>query len=111
MEKDFPLLDFTEFPRDHLYLERKDKMENSKIFIPHELKTVEIDVEKKIFRVNGEDFGKNCKAFAIWGSSDNDSSKDWFNVEMEVDSSLSFSASYSINGEKTSDKSTGTVIG
>ena len=25
---------------------------------PRELKTVEIDVEKKIFRVNGEDFSK-----------------------------------------------------
>lgn len=24
-----------------------------KVFVPHELKTIEVDVEKKIFRVNG----------------------------------------------------------
>lgn len=32
----------------------------SKIFIPHELKTIEVDTEKKIFRINGEDFGHEC---------------------------------------------------
>ncbi len=32
---------------------------------PHELKTIEIDTEKKIFRVNGEDFGKGCSGFTI----------------------------------------------
>ncbi len=36
-----------------------------KIFVPHELKTVEIDTEKHIFRVNGEDFGKGCTSFKI----------------------------------------------
>lgn len=36
-----------------------------KVFVPHELKTIEVDVEKKIFRVNGEDFGKGCDYFSI----------------------------------------------
>ncbi len=35
------------------------------IFIPHELKTIEVDTEKRIFRVNGEDFGKGCTGFRI----------------------------------------------
>lgn len=33
--------------------------------IPHELKTIEVDVEKKIFNVNGVPFGNNCTAFSI----------------------------------------------
>lgn len=36
-----------------------------KIFVPHELKTIEVDVEKKIFRINGEDFGRGCTGFSI----------------------------------------------
>ena len=34
----------------------------NKIFVPHELKTIEVDTEKKIFRINGEDFGRECIA-------------------------------------------------
>ena len=37
----------------------------SAIFIPHALKTIEVDTEKKIFRINGEDFGKGCTGFSI----------------------------------------------
>ena len=33
----------------------------SKIFVPHELKTIEVDTEKKIFRINGEDFGEDAQ--------------------------------------------------
>lgn len=40
-------------------------MNEPKIFVPHELKTIEVDVENKIFRVNGEDFGKDCNGFTI----------------------------------------------
>ena len=29
------------------------------IFIPHELKTIEVDTAKKIFRINGEEFGRS----------------------------------------------------
>ena len=37
----------------------------NKIFVPHELKTIEVDTEKKIFRINGEDFGRECTGFII----------------------------------------------
>lgn len=32
----------------------------------NELKTMEIDVEKKIFNINGEPFGKGCTSFSIF---------------------------------------------
>lgn len=35
------------------------------IFVPHELKTLTIDTEKRIFKINGEDFGKGCTGFTI----------------------------------------------
>lgn len=37
----------------------------NKIFVPHELKTIEVNTEKKIFRINGEDFGHECTGFMI----------------------------------------------
>ena len=40
-------------------------MEQNKLLTPTELKTIEVDVEKKIFRVNGKDFGKGTTAFSI----------------------------------------------
>ena len=30
----------------------------SKIFMPHELKTIEVDTEKKIFRISGDRYQK-----------------------------------------------------
>ena len=35
------------------------------VFVPHVLKSIEVDTDKKIFRVNGEDFGKGCTGFTI----------------------------------------------
>ena len=35
------------------------------IFVPHELKTIEVDTEKKIFKINGEEFGRDCAGFTI----------------------------------------------
>lgn len=52
----------------------------SKIFIPHELKTLSIDTEKKIFQINGEDFGKGCTGFSIWCGGPGR-----FNIRMELD--------------------------
>lgn len=40
-------------------------MTTENIFTPHELKTVEIDVEKKIFKINGMDMGKGCSDLNI----------------------------------------------
>ena len=55
----------------------------SKIFVPHELKSVEIDVEKKIFRINGEDFGRGCTGFSIscYGYQE-------FDIRVEVDTTV-----------------------
>ena len=33
--------------------------------IPQEIKTLEVDTEKKIFKLNGIDFGKGCEEFVI----------------------------------------------
>lgn len=63
----------------------------SKIFIPHELKTIEVDTEKKIFRINGEDFGDGCTGFMISCTPDD------FRIDMEVDTTVHF-ASYSNKG-------------
>ena len=53
------------------------------IFIPHELKTVEVDTEKRIFRVNGEDFGKGCTGFRI------DCHRyDEFDIRVEIDTTV-----------------------
>lgn len=54
----------------------------NKIFIPHELKTIEVDAEKKIFRINGEDFGDGCTGFMISCTPDD------FRIDMEVDTKL-----------------------
>ena len=64
----------------------------SKIFIPHELKTIEVDVEKKIFRINGEDFGFGCTGFMITCTPDD------FRIDMEIDTTVRF-VSYSNKGE------------
>ena len=56
-----------------------------KIFIPHELKTIEVNTEKKIFRVNGEDFGKDSTGFWIYCKR-----YDTFDIRLEVDSTVHF---------------------
>ena len=54
-----------------------------KLFVPHELKTIEVDTEKKIFRVNGEDFGKGCTGFRITCHR-----YDSFDIRVEIDSTV-----------------------
>lgn len=63
----------------------------NKIFVPHELKTIEVDTEKKIFRINGEDFGDGCTGFLISCTPDN------FRIDMEIDTTVRF-VSYSGKG-------------
>lgn len=67
------------------------------IFTPHELKTIEVDVKKKIFRVNGEDFGKGCTSFHIGCDANNG---DFFEIGMRVDTTIKF-ANYDFYGKKT----------
>lgn len=77
-------------------------MEDNKIFTPHELKTIEVDVEKKIFKVNGEEFGKNCTGFSI--SCEAGNRDEWFRVFMEISQNLLFESKYDFDGNKTFDK-------
>lgn len=64
----------------------------SKIFVPHELKTIEVDAEKKIFRINGEDFGESCTGFSI------SCTPEEFKIKVEIDTTVEF-ANYSSKGE------------
>lgn len=79
-------------------------MEERKIFVPHELKTIEIDVEKKIFRVNGEDFAKSCDGFVITCSTnDSNGLSEYLRIAMETKSRISF-ANYDYHGNKTKEE-------
>ena len=68
-----------------------------KIFVPHELKTIEVDTEKKVFKVNGEEFGRDCAGFTITCHSYQN-----FTVRMEVDAIVRY-VHYE-NNEIVSDK-------
>ena len=72
---------------------------NAKIFseTPNELKTVEIDIEKKVFNVNGVPFGEGCRSFVI--SFD---AVEGHSMRMDINTSVKF-AHYNLNGEKTTD--------
>lgn len=63
-----------------------------KIFTPHELKKIEVDTEKKIFKINGEDFGYGCTGFMISCTPDD------FQIRVEIDTTVHF-AHYSDIGE------------
>ena len=76
-------------------------MEENKIFVPHELKTIEIDVEKKIFRVNGEDFAKNCDSFSF--TCQTGKFDEWFKVGMGVHTDIKY-ASYDFDGKKSKEE-------
>ena len=62
------------------------------IFNLHELKTIEVDVEKKVFKINGEDFGRGCTGFTITCNGYNN-----FSVRAEVDTTVQF-ATFNGNG-------------
>lgn len=68
-----------------------------KIFVPHKLETIEVDVQKKIFRVNGEDFGGECTGFNI------ECVPGTFQIRMEIDTTVHL-IGYDKNGEKASQK-------
>lgn len=70
---------------------------------PRELKTVEIDVEKKIFRVNGEDFSKVTGFDLSCKPSLSDREKDWFKVILSLESNIRYLNEYDINGNLTSE--------
>ncbi len=76
-------------------------MEQGKVFGLHELKTVEIDVEKKIFRINGEDFGRDCTGFHLI-CSPADRNDDFYKVSMDFHSVLEFRANFDDRGHMKS---------
>ena len=55
------------------------------IFVPHKLKSIEVDTEERIFRINGEDFGKGCTGFSITCHK-----YDSFDIRVEVDTTVRF---------------------
>lgn len=72
---------------------------DAKIFseTPNELKTIEVDVEKKIFNINGVPFGKRCTGFRISCEALNG-----FDIRMDIDTTVKL-ASYEMNGKKKTD--------
>lgn len=57
------------------------------VFIPHELKTLEVDTEKKVFRINGEDFGEGCTGFQIICNH-----YDSFDIRVEINTTVKYVA-------------------
>lgn len=55
------------------------------VFIPHDLKTIEVDTEKKDFKINGEEFGRDCTGFTITCMSYKD-----FDIRVEVNTTVRF---------------------
>ena len=82
------------------YLRRRVReVSNISLIPPMELKSIEVDVEKRIFNVNGKPFGEGCTAFSI--SCD---AVDGYKIQMEIDTTVHL-ASYAIhNGEKETDR-------
>lgn len=70
----------------------------SGIFTPHELKTIEVDVEKNIFKINGEEFGSDCTGFTIHCKGHRD-----FEIRVEVDTTVVL-ATYGKDLQKNSEK-------
>lgn len=56
-----------------------------KIFVPHELKTLQIDVENRIFLINGENFGEKCTGFTLTCTG-----VDEFQFRMELDAVVQY---------------------
>ena len=74
----------------------KARAKAGKIFAPHYLKTIEVDTENKVFKVNGEDFGIGCSGFLIECTGYEE-----FSIEMRIDTAVRY-AKYE-NCKKVSD--------
>lgn len=67
------------------------------VFVPHTLKTIEVDVDEKTFKVNGENFGAGCTGFTITCQDYNS-----FDIRMEIEHTVRFISIR--DGECTADK-------
>ena len=74
-------------------------MSGGNLFPPMELKTIEVDVEKKIFNVNGKPFGEGCTGFSI-----SCEASEGYKIRMEIDTTVHL-ASYALaDGKKEVDR-------
>lgn len=67
-------------------------MEKQK-FAPQELKTLEVDVEKKKFLVNGEEFGDGCTEFTIYCTPSK------CHISVEIHKAIYFHTDYDSSGK------------
>lgn len=67
------------------------------MFEIQELKTLEIDVEKKIFNINGEPFAKDCSGFSIFCRPKE------FEIHVDMDHTIRFATFNLRTGEKTAE--------
>lgn len=72
----------------------KEKSNENKIFVPHELKKIEMDIENKIFLINGEEFGKGCKSISIHCNP-----PEW-KFRVVIDKPIEFQATFDLNGQE-----------
>lgn len=63
-------------------------------FIPKELKTLEIDIENKTFKINGENFGQKCQYLKI------ECLPPEWKFKVSVTKSIEFYGKYDIKGDK-----------
>lgn len=75
-------------------------MEDPQFIVPQELKTIEVDVEKRIFKVNGKPFGEDCKAFSI--SCD---AVDGYRIRMDIDATVHLASYRMKDGKKENESS------
>jgi hypothetical protein len=68
------------------------------LFMPQELKTIEVDVEKKIFKINGKEFGRDCTGFRV-----SCVPGEW-TIKAEIDTTIHFTT-YDGNGKIESNHS------
>ena len=59
--------------------------------IPQKIKTLEVDAEKKVFKLNGVDFGNMCTGFEIYCEA-----TDGFKIRMELSGRI-ICANYGFN--------------
>lgn len=78
-------------------MDGKEGAKIQQVFVPRDLKSIEVDTEKRIFRINGEDFGKDCTGFSITCHK-----YDSFDIRVEVDTTVRFVSIK--NGECVADK-------
>lgn len=59
--------------------------EKNNVYVPRRLKTIEVDTEEKIFKVNGENFGVGCTGFTICCNGPG-----LFDIQMDIDATVRY---------------------